>query len=211
MSVVQFWIFWTYVIIWFSAPASTKTPSTNRGTGEKLCWVHCLPSSKLTLCMCQNAFPSEIQQQRWHGNRRFLLEPGHRGDLGADHDDELVSTDKSLSVCEISYCSFGYISKGCTLKEYLRDSLSVYQSKDAQKHFQSTCRKGKERCHGSWVKSTWSEKNKTRIELFHVQLQNWRGRSRQRKIQKKKEKLDSFHHWGLGSIDSDSLSTLVQK
>lgn len=46
-------IFWTYVIIWFSAPASTKTPSTNRGTEEKLCWVHCLPSSKLTLCVSE--------------------------------------------------------------------------------------------------------------------------------------------------------------
>ncbi|TNN77832.1 hypothetical protein EYF80_011889 [Liparis tanakae] len=34
-----------------SSPASTKTPSTNRGTREKLCWVHCLPSSKLTLCI----------------------------------------------------------------------------------------------------------------------------------------------------------------
>lgn len=40
---------WTYVMIWLSAPASTRTPSTNSGTEEKLCCVHCLPSSKLIL------------------------------------------------------------------------------------------------------------------------------------------------------------------
>lgn len=38
-------------MIWFSVPASTNTPSTNRGTGEKLYWVHSLPSSKLILCV----------------------------------------------------------------------------------------------------------------------------------------------------------------
>lgn len=37
------------------------------------------------------------------------------------------------------------------------------------------------------------------------------GEADSEKYRKKKEKLDSFHHWGLGSIDSDSLSTLVQK
>lgn len=71
--------FWTHVMIWFSAPASTKTPSTNSGTDEKLCWIHCRPSSKLTLCMCQKASPSQTQQWRCYGSRRSVLKAGQRG------------------------------------------------------------------------------------------------------------------------------------
>lgn len=79
-SVCVFAVFNTYVMIWFSVPASTKTPSTNRGTEEKLCWVHCLPSSKLILCGgCQKAFASQTRQQRWHGNRHSPLGPRSGG------------------------------------------------------------------------------------------------------------------------------------
>lgn len=43
--------------------------------------------------------------------------------------------------------------------------------------------------------------------MFNYKLE----KEKKKNSQEKKEKLDSFHHCGLGSIDSDSLSTLVQK
>lgn len=68
-------------------------------------------------------------------------------------------------------------------------------------------KQGTRQCHRSWLKSTRvvkKKKNKTRIEQFHVWLQNCSRRTRQQKI----GQLSSLRP---GSIDSDSLSTLVVK
>lgn len=188
MSFVPFGISGTYVMIWFSAPASTKMPSMNRGTEEKLCWVHCIPSSKLTLCMCVRTHSHHKPSNSNGTETDTLYQSLVIGEgLGEDQNDWLVSTHESQSLCNQLLQLWVNIKRLSIKGIFKRQSVWLSKQRCAKllsEHMKrgnvlvSKRKRATSRVRG---KVYTGEKNKTRIALFHVQLQNCRGRRRQKK------------------------------